>query len=159
VRDVISVLENRPDAPVDLREKALTFAARILAWDPGLGELPRARQQAETLLASGAALNALNAIVEAQGRRGQRITPALLTHVVRADKSGRITGLNGFAIGGIARRAGAPSDLGAGVDLQAGVGDEVRPGDPLLVIHASGRGDLEQAAALASVSSGFTVEH
>ena len=38
VRDVEWVLDGHPDAPADLREKALFFASRILAWDPSVGD-------------------------------------------------------------------------------------------------------------------------
>ncbi|MFM8557738.1 MAG: phosphonate metabolism protein/1,5-bisphosphokinase (PRPP-forming) PhnN [Betaproteobacteria bacterium] len=49
VRDVLQVLEGDPRAPADLRDKALLFAARILALDPTIGDLaqglPRWRER------------------------------------------------------------------------------------------------------------------
>lgn len=156
VRDVLWVLEGHPEAPPDLREKALFFASRILAWDPSVGP-DKARARAEALLASGAARAALERIVEAQGRWAEPVRPARLTHTVLARQNGLVTDIDGFAVAGIARLAGAPLDKGAGIDLKARSGDMVRPGEPLFVIHASSPADLEAAAAMAGAFDGFTV--
>jgi thymidine phosphorylase len=157
VRDVLWVLDNDPRAPADLREKALFFASRILYWDRALGSPDAARARAEALLASGAARSALDTIVAAQGRRQPPIGPAAQTHAVKASRSGIVTTINGWAIAGIARQAGAPSDRGAGLDLLVRVGARIRAGDPLYVIHASSELDLASAAALAGHDCGFTI--
>jgi thymidine phosphorylase len=157
VRDVLWVLENHPEAPADLREKALSFAARILAWDPAIGSVEAGRVRAETLLSSGAARAALERIVEAQGRR-PHARPGALTRTIRADHSGLVTGLDGFRIGGLARSAGAPADKGAGIDLLARCGDTVRAGDPLFAIHSSAASDLEAAADAATRGHGYLID-
>ena len=46
---------------------------------------------------------------------------------------------------GLARRAGAPSDKSAGVDLLARVGDDVLAGDVLFHIHGSSETDFHSA--------------
>ncbi|WP_051356820.1 phosphonate metabolism protein/1,5-bisphosphokinase (PRPP-forming) PhnN [Azorhizobium doebereinerae] len=157
VRDVLWVLEGHPDAPPDLREKALFFASRILAWDPAVGPA-NARARAEALLASGAARAALERICEAQGRWSEPVRPARLTRTVVAATTGTITNIDGFAVAGIARLAGAPQDKGAGIDLKARSGDHLRAGDPLFVIHASSAADLDAAAAQAATFDGFTFD-
>ncbi|MEM8855609.1 MAG: hypothetical protein AAGD34_18040, partial [Pseudomonadota bacterium] len=53
-----------------------------------------------------------------------------------------------FAIAGLARRAGAPADKGAGVRLLAGIGESVRAGEPLLTVHASARSALDEAGPI-----------
>ncbi|GGF63020.1 hypothetical protein GCM10007301_23500 [Azorhizobium oxalatiphilum] len=157
VRDVLWVLEGHPEAPPDLREKALFFASRILAWDPAVGPA-NARARAEQLLASGAARAALERIAEAQGRWGEPVRPARLTRTILAGGTGRVTDIDGFAIAGIARLAGAPLDKGAGIDLKAQSGDLVRPGDPLFVIHASSAADLDAAVQHVAAFTGFTLD-
>ncbi|MGR7995199.1 phosphonate metabolism protein/1,5-bisphosphokinase (PRPP-forming) PhnN [Xanthobacter sp. ZOL 2024] len=154
VRDVLQVLEGHPDAPVDLREKALFFASRILAWDPQLG-LGKARARAEQLLASGAAREALDRIVGLQGRRAAPILPAPLVGEVRATAAGEVRLIDGWRVGGIARRAGAPADKGAGVDLVAPVGGTVAAGDLLYRIHAGTETDLRAALADAHADAGY----
>ncbi|MFL9825179.1 phosphonate metabolism protein/1,5-bisphosphokinase (PRPP-forming) PhnN [Rhodoplanes sp. SY1] len=155
-RDVIRVLESNPEAPADLRDKVLHFASRILAWDPALGDRDAARRRAEDLLASGAAREALDRIIVAQGAR-EPVRPGRITHTVVASRAGVVSDIDGFAVAGIARVAGAPLDKSAGIDLRARVGDAVGRGDPLFVIHASAASDLEAAARLATEFSGFTI--
>jgi len=148
-RDVGWVLDNDPQAPADLVEKALFFASRILAWDPALGSVAAGRERAEGLLRSGAARAAFERIIDAQGRREPPVAPGLLVHSVRSPKAGVITEIDGWAVAGIARRAGAPFDKAAGIDLRRHVGDRVAVGDPLFAIHASASSDLDEAKAMA----------
>jgi thymidine phosphorylase len=148
-RDVGWALDNDPQAPADLVEKALFFASRILAWDPALGSVVAGRARAEELLRSGAARAAFERIIDAQGRREPPVAPGLLVHTVRSSKAGMITEIDGWAVAGIARRAGAPFDKAAGIDLRRHVGDRVAVGDPLFAIHASASNDLDEAKAMA----------
>jgi thymidine phosphorylase len=60
-------------------------------------------------------------------------------------------------VAGIARRAGAPNDRGAGLDLLVQAGDVVREGDPLYIIHANSPADLENAAVLAERTCGLAI--
>ncbi|HEV2512508.1 phosphonate metabolism protein/1,5-bisphosphokinase (PRPP-forming) PhnN [Bosea sp. (in: a-proteobacteria)] len=148
-RDVGWVLDNDPQAPTDLVEKALFFASRILAWDPALGSVAAGRERAEGLLRSGSARAAFERIIDAQGRREPPVAPGLLVHTVRSPKAGVVTEIDGWAVAGIARRAGAPFDKAAGIDLRRHVGDHVAVGDPLFAIHASASSDLDEAKAMA----------
>lgn len=148
-RDVGWVLDNDRQAPADLVEKALFFASRILAWDPALGSVAAGRARAEELLRSGAARAAFERIIDAQGRREPPVAPGLLVHTVRSPKAGTVTEIDGWAVAGIARRAGAPFDKAAGIDLRRHVGDTVAAGDPLFAIHASASSDLDEAKAMA----------
>jgi thymidine phosphorylase len=148
-RDVGWVLDNDPQAPADLVEKALFFASRILAWDTALGSVAAGRERAEGLLRSGAARAAFERIIDAQGRREPPVAPGLLVHTVRSSKAGTISEIDGWAVAGIARRAGAPFDKAAGIDLLRHVGDSVAVGDPLFAIHASASSDLDEARAMA----------
>jgi len=156
-RDVGWVLDNDPQAPVDLVEKALFFASRILAWDPALGSVAAGRARAEHLLRSGAARAAFERIIDAQGRREPPVAPGLLVHTVRSAKAGTITEIDGWAVAGIARRAGAPFDKAAGIDLRRHVGDSVAVGDPLFAIHASASSDLDEAKAMADACDCYVI--
>jgi thymidine phosphorylase len=155
VRDVLWVLDGHPEAPRDLREKALSFAARILSWDPAIGTLQRGRARAEDLLDSGAAREALQRIVVAQGAREQPVRPGPLVHTIRACRSGMISEIDGWRIAGIARRLGAPQDKSAGIDLLRGVGDSVAAGEALYAIHASVAADLDAAVEMAAHDDGI----
>jgi thymidine phosphorylase len=156
VRDVRSVLANDPEAPQDLREKALFFAGQILSWDPAVGSVEAGRELAEQLLDSGQANAAFERIIDAQGRKEPTL-PGALTYSVCAAADGHVNELDGWRIAEIARRAGAPVDKSAGIDLKVGQGDRVIAGQCLYVIHGSNAADLESASVLAQMSSGVTL--
>jgi thymidine phosphorylase len=155
-RDVMQVLENDPDQPRDLREKALQLASRILEFDPdvrGGGGYALARD----ILESGRALAKMNAIVEAQGASELVLKPGRLLTTVNATIDGHVAAIDNQQMARIARLAGAPMDKGAGVDLYRKVGDEVRRGQPLYGIHAEFDADFSFATAAAEQDSGYTL--
>ncbi len=157
VRDVGWVLDGHPDAPQDLREKALFFASRILAWDPAVGNQTEGRRIAEQLLASGAARAAFEKIINAQGRHVP-VLPAALTVAVKATQTGSISAIDGWTVAGVARRAGAPQDKSAGIDLLCKVGQAITVGQPLYQIHSTSANDLDAARLLAEFDSGYVVQ-
>ena len=152
-RDVMSVLRNDGDAPADLRDRAVMLAGRVLEFDPEL-EGGKGYARALTLLASGAALAAMERIIAAQG---PRVPPLLGTHrfEVKALSDGRVASIDCERITRIARLAGAPMDKGAGIDLLHKVGAEVRVGDPLYVIYAHSETGLGFARDLADEHTGY----
>lgn len=156
VRDVRWVLSGAAAAPADLREKALFFAARILAWDPQVGTLAAGRARAEQLLSEGAALAAFERIIDAQGRNAP-VMPGPLTWSMLAPRRALVTELDGWRLAEIARRAGAPLDKSAGIDLHVSSGMSVACGQVLYVIHASSALDLESAAMLAQIDCGIVL--
>jgi thymidine phosphorylase len=157
LRDVELVLDNDPRAPGDLREKALRFAAEILSFDPAVGNRTAGMARAEELLASGRARERFAAIVDAQGAIPP-IRPARLTHVVRAPWTATIEDVDGWQVAGIARRAGAPSDKSAGIDLAVRRGDRVAANEVLYTIHATAAAELEAAAAMAFKDPGIMLQ-
>lgn len=155
-RDVMAVLRNAPDAPVDLRAKALALAARVLECDPALpGGAGAAR--AQELLTSGAALKAIEAIIAAQGPPPRKAAIGALTKDVCARAHGFVTAIDCFQIARLARFAGAPTDPGAGLDLLKRIGDPVRPGDPLFRLYADDPADFALACAAAEEHNSFAI--
>ena len=155
-RDVMQVLDNEPQAPADLREKALQLAGRVLEFDPdvhgGQGYVV-----ARDILVSGRALAKMQAIVDAQGRNSQPPEAAKLQHEVPAPAAGVVTMIDNQQMARIARLAGAPMDKAAGVDLHLKLGDAVREGHPLYTIHAQFQADFDFAREAAEAHSGFAV--
>ena len=156
-RDVTAVLANDPEAPADLREKAIKLAALVLDSDPSLpGGKSEAR--ARELLEWGAARAKMEAIIEAQGP--SPLTAALgdLRFEALAARTGPVEAIDCLRIANIARLAGAPTDPGAGVELLHRVGDPVRKGDPLYRIYGSDASDFGFAVEAAQIDSGFEIE-
>ncbi len=145
VRDVLQVLDNAPDAPADLRAKALRFAAEIIAFDPRVASREQGMRIATALLEEGKAKAAFERIATAQGRRPAAVTPAAHTHEITAARAGRVVSIDGLRISGVARAAGAPRNAGAGVDLLCTIGAHVTPGQALYRIHADSPAALEAA--------------
>ena len=152
-RDAMKVLANDADAPADLRGKALMLAARVLEF----GGVADPRGRADTLLGSGAAADAMERLIDAQGRNPDPPGPGRLTREIAADRSGTVAAIDCYRISGIARRAGAPSEKSAGIDLFRQRGDTVERGEPLYRIHAAEEADLAEAAGYAEQGSGFEI--
>lgn len=98
---------------------------------------------------------AFERIVEAQGRRASPAVPGAFVRAVEATRSGVVTSIDDWMLAGVARRAGAPNDRGAGLDLLAHLGDRVRADDALYLIHASSEADLASASVLAGQNCGY----
>lgn len=155
-RDVMAVLRNDASAPDDLRERALLLAGALIESDisvKGGQGIHRARE----LLASGAAMRALEQIIQAQGPANLALTPSASGREIFAANDGVVQEIDCLRIARIARVAGAPTFKGAGVDLIRKTGDVVRRGDPLYRIHAALDSDLGFAADLAGENSGYAI--
>jgi len=155
-RDVMQVLENHPEAPPDLRQKALRLAGRIIEFDPDVrGGYGFAI--ARDILDSGRALTKMNDILDAQGRREGELSPGKLVHEVPAPADGVVISVDNLHIAKVARFAGAPMDKGAGVDLLKKLGDPVRKGESLYRIHADFNADFRFARDYVARDSGYTI--
>lgn len=143
-RDLLSVLERRPDAPTDLRDRALDLAGVLLELG-GLSE-GDGRERARRALDDGSAARKFDAICEAQG--GRR-SPPLAAHqrTIQADFDGTVASLDNRVLSRIAKLAGAPRSAAAGLDLHVRAGSNVGRGSPLMTLHASTPGELEYALA------------
>lgn len=155
-RDVMQVLRGEPEAPSDLRARALMLAGRVLEFDPALPG-GRGLARATELLESGAALSAMHRLMRAQGPPPQTAVLGPLFHDVIAEAGGQVMTIDCRTIARIARLAGAPLDKGAGIDLFRKVGDRVDAGQVLYRIHAASPTGLSYARSKASDSSGYVV--
>ncbi|MGN6283724.1 MAG: thymidine phosphorylase family protein [Afipia sp.] len=157
VQDIMAVLENRPDAPQDLREKSLRLAARLLEYDPRLrGGTGYAR--ALELLESGAALKKMQDIVTAQGPSDCAKTLGELQSDILASGDGVVSAIDCLKINRIARIAGAPIDKGAGIRIFKKIGDRVSRGDPLYRIYANDPSEHDLALRASADDTGFSLD-
>jgi thymidine phosphorylase len=158
-RDVMRVLENDPRAPDDLRQKSLRLAGRLIECHPDVrgGD---GFAIARDILDSGRALAKMNMIIKAQGQHPfDHNAPQLgtLTLEVAATEAGVVTDIDNLQIARIARLAGAPKVISAGVDLLHKLGSVVSAGDMLYRVHAEYQSDLEFARQACAKSTGFTI--
>jgi thymidine phosphorylase len=154
VRESVEVLAG--GGPGDVIELTLTLAREMLAT-AGLDAVDPADR-----LADGSAMDVWRRMIRAQGGDPEADLPtARETQVVPAPADGVLVGLDAYAVGLAAWRLGAgrarkedPVQAGAGVEMHAKPGQEVRGGNPLFTLHTDEPArfaDAEQALAEAVV--------
>lgn len=158
-RDVMRVLENDPQAPMDLRQKSLRLAGRVIELSPDVrgGD---GFAIARDILESGRALAKMNDIIEAQGARPfnhHQLALGPLSFEVRAPLAGVVCGIDNLQMARIARLAGAPKVPEAGVDLARKLGDPVQAGDVLYRVYARYPSDLQFARLASDRSMGYGI--
>jgi thymidine phosphorylase len=110
--DVLAVLRCESKAPLDLREKSLFLASRVLEMTatmrPGDGY-----PAVEEVLDSGKAMEMFERIVAAQGPRTMPERAACIA-IIEARNDGRLAEIDCWEIARAAKRAGAPANPSAG---------------------------------------------
>jgi len=146
--DVIKVLKNYPEAPQDLREKSLMLTAKLLEL---LGER-NPRTKAEEILYSGKAWKKMQQIIKAQGGdpdiTPEKIKLSKIKKDILAYKSGRLIDTENLLLARIARIAGAPRNMTAGIFLHKKLGEHVKKGEPIATVYAGSKDKLERAFSL-----------
>ena len=146
-KDILAVLCNDKNAPIDLKNKSIELAAVILEFGkkmpPGKG-----KELAKQLLENGTAYKKFLAICEAQGGFQEPLT-ASLTHDIVSMQSGLVAEIDNRNLAKVAKLAGAPYDPAAGIEFFAKVGTYVEPGHILYRIHAESKGALQYSLSYA----------
>jgi thymidine phosphorylase len=143
--DLLAVLQCKPEAPRDLRVRGLELAANLFDMADGNG-IDAARKKAESLLDSGKAWEQFLLIAEAQG--GLKTLPvAQYTAEIKAESAGRIAAVDNRRLARLAKLAGAPMDVSAGLRLHANAGSLVRRHDPLFTLYSESPGERDYALA------------
>jgi pyrimidine-nucleoside phosphorylase len=143
--------------PPDVRELCLALAAQGILLGGLAADRESAAARAAGLLASGAARAKFCELVEAQGGNSDfsRLPQAALQVPLTVRESGFIRGLDAELVGRAALALGAGRqakeaavDHSAGLVLQYKLGDEMRGGATLAVLHGNDERRIEEAAAL-----------
>lgn len=155
--DVLSVLRCEPNAPGDLRQRAIALTGALLelagATPQGGGEAMAAQT-----LDTGRAWAKFQRICEAQG--GMRVPPtSRQQRPLLAERPGRVHSIDNRRIARLAKLAGAPDDKAAGIHLQVAVGDQVTSGQPLCTVHTESPGELAYALDYAAANRDIIVIH
>jgi thymidine phosphorylase len=156
-RDVLSVLRCKPNAPGDLRQRAIALTSALLEL---AGKAPQGggEAMAAEALDNGRAWTKFQRICEAQG--GMRVPPtSRQQRPIFAERPGRVHAIDNRRIARLAKLAGAPDDKAAGVDLHVTLGDQVTSGQPLCTVHADSPGELAYAFDYAAANRDIIVIH
>ncbi|KAB1191975.1 AMP phosphorylase [Haloferax sp. MBLA0076] len=153
-REVLATLAG--GGPNDLRVKAIRLADLLF-------ESAGVDADAAEILDSGTARETFNEILAAQNGdpdvTAADLVPGRHTHTVRADRDGVVTHINNRLVNEIARRAGAPRDAGAGIELHLRTGDMAAEGESLFTIHAESPDKLADAVDLTERVEMVRVRH
>jgi thymidine phosphorylase len=146
VRESVEVLAG--GGPADVIELTVALATEMLAA-AGVTEVDPAEK-----LRDGTAMDAWRRMIAAQGGDpdAEKLPVAPEQHVIKAESSGVLTGLDALAVGvaawrlgaGRARKEDSVSPV-AGVELHAKPGDHVAAGQPLLTLHADDTSRFDRA--------------
>lgn len=142
-REVMAVLQCEPNAPSDLRDRAVELAGALIEL---AGRAPETTGQAlaAQMLDTGQAWTKFQRICEAQG--GMRMPPSSThRHPLLASRSGVVDVIDNRKIAKLAKLAGAPEAKAAGVELHVKLDATVAAGQPLCTVHAVAPGELAYA--------------
>jgi thymidine phosphorylase len=142
-RDVLAVLRGKPDAPADLKQRALLLASHLLEMG-GAASLGSGAALALETLDSGRAWIKFQRICEAQG--GMRVPPmAPHRHTITAARPGKVAAIDNRRLAKLAKLAGAPEAKAAGLELHVRLDTHVEASQPLYTVHAEALGELDYA--------------
>ena len=142
-KDVLAVLRNEENAPNDLRERAVMLAGRLLEMG-GRAAQGSGKLEALKILNDGTAYHKFISICEAQGFfKEPEVAPH--KHLIYSTKAGMVSEIDNRRLAKVAKLAGAPSAITAGVLLYTPLGSYVKKSDVMFEIHAESKGELEYA--------------
>ena len=163
VAESIEILRGR--GPTDLRDLSLDLSAWMFYLGERTKTVEEGRRLAETMIASGQALEKFRQGIRLQGGdervidEPERLPIARLNFHVTSSASGFISGTNceGFGIalamlGGGREKKEDKIDHGVGLEFHKRIGDRVEIGEPLATIHYNSDAKLAEAKALIACS-------
>ncbi len=149
-RDVLRVLQQKKDLPLDLEKKALKVSAELLVLT-GKYKRAEAEKAARQVLRSGQAWRKMQEIIKAQGGNSnidsEEIVQGKYKFKVEAKACGRIAMYDNKAIAELCRVLGAPAVKTAGIYLDKVIGNTFQKGDTLFSLYADSAGRLNLAKA------------
>lgn len=155
VREAIDTLQGK--GPSDLTELCIALGSHMLVLAGRASNVGEAGEILSRLIASGAGLETFRRFVEAQGGdpsaidHPDRLPQAKRQEPFLSEHDGYVTRIHAEIVGACAMMLGAgrerkdsPIDLAVGIVLNKKVGDPVRKGEPLAVLHINGESRLAE---------------
>ena len=163
-----SVATLRGDGPEDLTDLTIALGARMLLLSDRADDTASAEKVLRKHIASGAALERFRKMIELQGGDSRvaddpsLLTAARLSAPIPAPRAGYVADINADTIGRTCLVLGAGRcavtddvDHAVGITGMAKSGERVAKGDPLAILHANSKAQLDEAAAM--VAGAFAV--
>ncbi len=146
IRDVLSVLRQDPERPMDLEKKSVILAGKIFEMTRK-AKHGKGGKMAEKILKSGKALKKFEGIIKAQrgSLRDSKLKLGQHTKEIRANKSGKIQEIDNRKINFLARLLGCPADKKSGIYLYKNVNAKLTKGDVLMTFYSESEEKLKEA--------------
>ncbi len=151
-RDVLYVLEQKPDRPLRLEAKSLRLAGKLLDLCFKEKKINKnGEDEAKKILESGQALKKFQEIVKAQGGHvkisSESLSLAKNKFEFHSSISGKIKDINNYNLNTIAKILGAPNDKKAGIYLLKKLDHSVSRNEPIFILYSDDQYRLREAEA------------
>ncbi|HSW48362.1 MAG TPA: thymidine phosphorylase [Candidatus Saccharimonadales bacterium] len=158
-RDAIMVLEQNPNRPIDLEQKALHLAGSLLDLclkdsaeslkNKIRDEFGSGRKWAEYILSSGHAHLKMKEIIKAQGGKSdimsEDLKPGRFHYSVVSKKNAVVKKINSRSVTVIAKILGAPTQKKSGIYLDKKIGESTIVSDPIYTLYSEKDYNLSEA--------------
>ncbi len=150
--DVLSILEQRKERPLELEVKALRLTGKLLDIcfeDAKINK--NGEEEAKKILYDGRALQKFREIIKAQGGNDHvsseklKLTMHAHRQMIKSKKSGKIKGVNNYNLNMIAKLLGAPNDKFAGVFLNKKIDNNIAKNEFLMEFYSNDPYKLKEA--------------
>jgi putative thymidine phosphorylase len=161
--DVLKVLEQTEDRPIDLEARSLRLAGKLLQLCYDSSNTKKdGLKEAEEVLRSGKALSKFKEIIKAQYGNPNITSHDLKLPSHRHDapcgKSGTIREINNINLNSVAKILGSPEDKKAGIALYKRIGDKVKKDEICMTLYATSAYHLEEAVGTIAHFPIYTIE-
>jgi len=140
VREVLRVLQQHTNRPMDLEKKAIHLCAKIIEL-VGMAKGKDAEKLAYGQLISGKARAMMQKIIAAQHGdpkvKSETLKLAKIQKDIVAEKTGKVKEIDMKVVNVAARTLGSPLDLQAGLYLHKKLGDAVKKGEVIYTMYAN----------------------
>ncbi len=136
--DIIKVLSQSEDRPLDLEKKCIFLSGEILEMTHK-SKKGKGQELAKELLVSGKAFEKFKEIIKAQKGDLNKLKLAKYKKDILAERAGKIKFLDNKKINSLGRITGAPFDKGAGLFLYKHLGDNVQKGEKLITLYSESK--------------------
>ncbi|MFH1823160.1 MAG: thymidine phosphorylase [archaeon] len=161
MRDIIDVLKRDKKRPMELERKSLHLSADLLVMTGKISS-KQAYFLCKQILYTGRAYEKFLEIIRAQGGNINKISDNLkkarYVHKFLSSRNGKIILIRNREVASIARTAGAPSEIRAGVYLFKRVGDRVHKGEPLFEVYADSKQKLDYVKKILKHLNPFKIQ-
>ncbi len=151
MRDVIAVLRQDKQMPLDLEQRSIFLASELLSFVKKI-PIKEAETIVKGLIISGKAFEKFREILKAQGGNlsdiEEKLKLAKLKEDIRSAKAGIVIEISNKKMARIGRILGAPADHGAGIFLHKHLNDKVKKNEKIFTIYAGTKAELEYAKNL-----------